>query len=167
MADAKRLNRFRPVASCVVLLVLAWSLAGCASDDVGGVQRVEIGGETFTLELALTHEARFRGLSGRDFIAPDGGMLFVFRHEAERAFVMRECLVPIDILFLDPRGRVLNTHAMRVEPADTPESSLKRYASRGKTSLVIELAGGSVERLGVETGDTIDLPLLELKRRAR
>ena len=94
-------------------------------------------------------------------------MLFVFPYEDEREFVMRRCLVPIDILFLDPRGTVLNTHAMLVEPADTPERELKRYASEGKSALVIELAGGTVERLGVQAGDTIELPVLELKRRAR
>jgi len=167
MADAKRLTPFRSLRAYAALLVLALVFTGCASDDIGGVQRVEIGGEVFELELALTHATRFRGLSGREHIAPDGGMLFVFPREAERAFVMRECLVPIDILFLDPRGRVLNTHAMQVEPAGTPESQLKRYASKGKSSLVIELAGGTVDRLGVEAGNTIALPTLELKRRAR
>lgn len=167
MADATFVNRLRPLFSYIALIALIWVFTGCASEDLGGVQRVEIGGETFELELALTRETRFRGLSGRVSIPADGGMLFVFPQEAPRAFVMRECLVPIDILFLNPRGQVLNTHAMQVEPPGTPESQLKRYASQGQSSLVIELAGGTVQRLGVEAGDRIDLPVLELKRRAR
>ncbi|MEM1108422.1 MAG: DUF192 domain-containing protein [Planctomycetota bacterium] len=150
--------------SLVALTVL---LAGCANENAGGIQKVEIKGEVFDLELALTRQEQFSGLSGRESIAPDGGMLFVFPREAERTFVMRECLVPIDILFLDPRGAVINTHAMQVEPPGTPERELKPYRSEAKSSLVIELAGGTVERLGIEKGDLIELPVLELKRRAQ
>ncbi len=168
MAHRHPVSFLRHLMMGIALAGLMWAATGCHSgEDVGGVQRVEIKGEVFALELALTPEARFQGLSHRAFIAPDGGMLFVFPQEAERTFVMRDCLVPIDILFLDPRGRVLNTHAMQNVPLGTPESQLKRYPSDGKSSLAIELAGGTVERLGVEPGDTIDLPVLELKRRAR
>lgn len=150
-----------------VFIAMACGIFGCSTETVGGVQRVEIKGEVFDLELALDPATRLQGLSDRESIAPDGGMLFVFPYEDERAFVMRRCLVPIDILFLDPKGTVLNTHAMQIEPPGTPEEALRRYESRGKSSLVIELAGGSVERLGITAGDHIDLPFLELKRRAR
>ncbi|MEM6853853.1 MAG: DUF192 domain-containing protein [Planctomycetota bacterium] len=167
MAHAKRLKPTQLVFGWVLIFASALLLTGCAGETTGGTQRVEIAGEVFKLELALDNPSRIQGLSDRDFIAPDGGMLFVFPYEDEREFVMRRCLVPIDILFLDPRGTVLNTHAMLVEPADTPERELKRYASEGKSALVIELAGGTVERLGVQAGDSIELPVLELKRRAR
>lgn len=167
MADAKKLKRLQTSRSLFTLVLIAWAIVGCASETAGGVQRVEIKGEVFELELALDSATRLQGLSDRESIASDGGMLFVFPYEAERQFVMRRCLVPIDILFLDPKGTVLNTHAMQVEPPGTPEESLKRYASRGKSSLVIELAGGTVARLGVAAGDRVELPFLELKRRAR
>ncbi|MEM8738225.1 MAG: DUF192 domain-containing protein [Planctomycetota bacterium] len=142
--------------------------SGCAAESgAAGTQRVEIGGERFTLELAMTPAARVQGLSDRTFIAADGGMLFVFPSEAEREFVMRRCLVPIDIVFLGPRGGVMSMHAMAVEPAGTPEGELKRYGSGGKTAIAIELAGGTLERLGVAVGDRVELPIVELKRRAR
>lgn len=170
MADAKHLNSSRCAFApfVLVLVLLALMLGGCANDTAsGGVQRVEIKGEVFKLELAMDQNSRVQGLSDRDFIAPDGGMLFVFPYEADRTFVMRRCLVPIDIMYLDPKGVVLNTHAMQIEPPGTPEQDLKGYRSEGKSALVIELAGGTVERLGVKKGDQIDLPILELKRRAQ
>ncbi|MEM9419147.1 MAG: DUF192 domain-containing protein [Planctomycetota bacterium] len=170
MADAKHLipSRFALLPTTVALILFALTLGGCANDAAsGGTQRVEIKGEVFTLELAMDRASRFQGLSDRDFIAPDGGMLFVFPYEADRAFVMRRCLVPIDIMYLDPKGVVLNTHAMQIEPPGTREEDLKPYRSEGKSALVIELAGGTVERLGVKKGDQIDLPIVELKRRAQ
>ncbi|MEM6459992.1 MAG: DUF192 domain-containing protein [Planctomycetota bacterium] len=153
--------------SAVLFVFTVLAVCACAGDETTGTQRVEIADKTFTLELAMTRQTRYRGLSGRDHVADDGGMLFVFPNEARREFVMRDCLVPIDILFLDPTGRVMNTHAMAVEPPDTPERRLRRYPSDGPTSLAIELAGGTVARLGVTPGDTVALPVLELKRRAR
>ncbi|MEM9883819.1 MAG: DUF192 domain-containing protein [Planctomycetota bacterium] len=157
----------RTLNPAILSIVTLLAIGACAGDETTGTQRVEIAGETFTLELALTRRAQHRGLSGRDHIPADGGMLFVFPYEEQRYFVMRDCLVPIDIIFLNPAGRVMNSHAMAVEPPDTPERQLKRYPSDGPTSLAIELAGGTVARLGVEPGDTVELPVLELKRRAR
>lgn len=164
MADAK--SEYLKPTRIIMVLLLVLATAGCKSDGTTGTHRVVIGEQTFDLELAMTNAARFRGLSGREKVAADGGMLFVFPSEAEREFVMRECRVPIDILFLGPTGEVLTTHAMQVEPAGTPEADLPGYSSGGKSAVVIELAGGTVARLGVEPGDRISLPIAELKRRA-
>ena len=146
--------------------VLPWGVGCQGAATSAGTQRVEIGGEFFELELALTHAARYQGLSDRESIDEDGGMLFVFPYEAERTFVMRDCLVPIDILFLGGRGQVLSAYAMEVEPAGRSDAQLVPYRSRGKSAVVIELKGGTLENLGVEVGDVIELPMLELKRRA-
>ena len=44
-------------------------------------------------------------------------MLFAFPDARERQFVMRDCLIPLDIVFLDPGGRVIRTAHMPLEPA--------------------------------------------------
>lgn len=131
------------------------------------IQRVEIEGQAFELELAVTGQERFRGLSGRESIAADGGMLFVFPDEKVRQFVMRDCLVPIDIIFLDGQGQVLNSHAMQVEPVATRSNPTRRYGSAGPTRFAIELRGGKVAELGVRAGDRVELPVASLKARAR
>ncbi|MFP3422318.1 DUF192 domain-containing protein, partial [Bacillus sp. SIMBA_161] len=86
-------------------------------------------------------------------------MLFVFPDARVRRFVMRKCLVPIDIVFLDAAGRIVAMHEMAVEPYDTPESELKRYSSRYPAQFAIELRGGWLERLELETGEKVALPL--------
>ncbi len=131
-------------------------------------QRLTIKGETFTLELALDDASRLQGLSDRPMIADDGGMLFVFPREEQREFVMRRCLVPIDIAFLNARGEVVWMHAMQVErDPDMPEHRLKRYSSHYPAQFAIELKEGSLRRLGLAQGDRIDLPLDALKGRVR
>jgi uncharacterized protein len=161
----------RALIISALALLIPWA-GGCsdgepqATDDTH--QAVTIKGETFNLELALDEDTRIQGLSDRAEIAPDGGMLFVFPDEQRRAFVMRRCLVPIDIAFLDAQGEVLWMHAMQVEPdPNAPDNRLKPYDSHHPAQFAIELRDGTLRRLGLRQGDRIDLPLDDLKRRAR
>ncbi len=150
------------------LLLLAL-LLGCQPEapTETDTQTIHLAGRTFTLELALDHDARVQGLSDRAQIAEQGGMLFVFPQPRVLEFVMRRCPVPIDVIFLDPGGRVTATHAMTVEPPGTPEAQLKRYSSRYVAQFAIELKGGSLATLGLDPGDRVPLPLDALKQRAR
>lgn len=156
---------------CALLLMLS-QLGGCGGGQPAVGLRtvpVELGGRRFVLELALTPEQRHQGLSDRPAIAPDGGMLFVFPDDrvAVQQFVMRRCLVPIDIAFLDREGRVLAMHAMAVQPPETAEADLVRYSSRYPAQFAIELAGGTLADLELSPGDRVELPLAALKARAR
>ncbi len=151
--------------------LLAWIctwLAGCSGPaTTGGTIDVTLGGERFTLELALDDAQRYQGLSDRDRIAPDGGMLFVFPQSAPRAFVMRRCLVPIDIIFLSHNGLIVAMHRMTVEPYDTSEGQLRRYASQWPAQFAIELAGGTLDRLNLQVSQRVELPYESLRQRAR
>lgn len=163
-----RAPRRRGVSLLLVLALLA--LGGCgqsAASSEHATQRVEIAGETFELELALTPKQRYQGLSDVPEIPERGGMLFVFPEAAERTFVMRRCLVPIDILFLDAAGRVVAMHEMEVEPYDTPSEALTPYASRYPAQFAVELKGGWLDRLEVSVGDRVELPREKLKAEAR
>jgi uncharacterized membrane protein (UPF0127 family) len=151
------------------ILTLALTLAavpGCGSQSSGSgsqtTQTVQIDGKTFELELALTPQARYDGLSGRDHIDKRGGMLFVFPEPTRTHFVMRDCNVPIDLMFLDSDGRILQTHQMPVEPGPP----WTRYPSRYPAQFAIELKGGMFDKLDLQSIDRIDLPTQRLKARA-
>lgn len=142
--------------------------------------KVTIKDRDFRLELALDDEHRFKGLSGRKEIPKDGGMLFVFKRAEEREFVMRDCPIPIDIIFLDGTGRVVAKHKMKVEEPRRPdepktddpsldkyEQRLKRYGSKYAAQFVIELAGDTLDTLEVKEGDKVKLDTVGLKKRAK
>lgn len=169
----------------LMLMLMTLALTGCSNKPQGGqdanVESVKINGEWFQLELALDGATRFKGLSGREHIEPDGGMLFVFRSASSLNFVMRDCSVDIDIIFLDPSGHITAMHHMPVEsprdpvtePLDsrgvsrTYEERLTKYPSGFPAQFVIELAGGTLERLGLADGDPIKLDTEGLKARAK
>jgi len=159
----------------LALCTLGMTLASCSDKAVSAnVESVQIAGRWFHLELAADEPTRMKGLGGREFIEPDGGMLFVFPTAAKRSFVMRDCPISIDIIFLDPSGRVVATHHMEAEePRREGESDwqyeerLKRYSSRFASQFVIELAGGTLESLELKAGDRIALDTAKLKARAK
>ncbi|MEM6553059.1 MAG: DUF192 domain-containing protein [Planctomycetota bacterium] len=130
-------------------------------------QEIEIAGQRFDLELAVNPGQRYLGLSGRQSIADDGGMLFVFPRVSVREFVMRDCVIPIDIIFVDDAGKVVAIHAMQVEPLETRSNPTRRYSSVEPVRFAIELRGGRIAELGVSIGDQIELPTASLKARAR
>jgi uncharacterized protein len=156
----------------VVIGFCALLMSGCSSeaepDPVSAdesVLDVTLKGEVFRLELALDDDSRTQGLSDREEIAADGGMLFVFPEEKQRSFWMLRCPVPIDIAFLDARGEVVWMHAMQVEP--DPNKPVKQYNSHYPAQFAVELREGTIRRLGLAQEDRIDLPIEALKDRVR
>lgn len=131
---------------------------------------VQIGGEQFTVKVANDDAGRIQGLKGVTEISPDGGMIFIFPSCQPRSFWMADCLVDMDLVFLDAQGRVTATHTMHVEApprADEPraayERRLKRYESVYPAQFAIELKAGTLERLGIEVNSKIPLDLSRLK----
>ena len=133
--------------------------------------KLELGGRSFELELALTDEARTQGLMHRDKIAETGGMLFVYPSgepfPAVLNFWMKNCLVPIDVIFLNPKGIITAIHEMQPPEPGMHDDELTRYSSRLPAQFAIELRGGMAAELGLTTGSRIELPMDELLEMAR
>ena len=163
------------------LRVLVLLAAACGAPDPPAaatgareVAFVALGGESFTLDLALDPPTRQRGLSGRGEIPRHGGMLFVLPRPQPFAMVMRDCPVPIDVAFLDADGRVVAVHEMAVEPPRAPgessaayESRLPLYSSPTPVLFAIETAGGRLRELGLAEGARVALDAKALVARAR
>jgi hypothetical protein len=103
----------------------------------------------FTVEIAETDAQRAQGLMYRPTLAADRGMLFIFPNDHVVSMWMKNTLVPLDMLFVDAGGKIVTIRERAVP------GSLKIVSSRIAVRAVLELAGGSVSRLGLMTGDKI------------
>jgi uncharacterized membrane protein (UPF0127 family) len=159
----------------VFVLLATAGMVGCGevrSAPSGGFESVTIAGETFRLELAADEASRTQGLMHRESIPADGGMLFVFPRSEVRSFWMAYCLVDIDVIFLDPQGRITALHQMKAEAPQQSDESRGAYERRlhqvqywsgFPAQFAIELRGGTLDRLDVEVDDKIALDLDRLK----
>jgi hypothetical protein len=160
---------------------------------------VKLAGRTFQLEQAIDDETRFKGLSGRTTIAEDGGMIFIFpQGRCKRMeFVMRDCPIDIDIIYVNANARITAMHHMKTEapratheqelkaPAGYPdapkwtwsndayESRLRKWSSRYDCCVAIELRAGTLKLDGdgsgieLKVGDKLELDLKALQAKAK
>lgn len=152
----KRFTRHTIAAFALLLFALP---AAAQSQDPGFERStlVIVSGDErhpFTVEMAVTSEQRAQGLMFRRELAADAGMLFDFGKRPSRAAMwMKNTLIPLDMLFIAPDGRI-ESIAERTVP-----HSLESISSRGPVRAVLELNGGTVSRLGIEPGDRVEHPL--------
>jgi uncharacterized membrane protein (UPF0127 family) len=109
--------------------------------DTKGLERCK-----FVTELALTEDQHARGLMHRVSLPDDTGMLFLFNNEEIRRFWMRDTLIPLDLVFIDSRGIVVNVHC-GAKPMD--ETSI---TSRFPARYVLEINAGLVSKCGIGSG---------------
>ena len=111
------------------------------------------GVHVFTVEIADTEPARERGLMFRKELPAGQGMLFDFHQEQQVGFWMKNTLIPLDMIFIDGRGRVVS-----VAHSATPLSE-KVIMSGAPARAVLEVIGGTARRLGIEPGDRVYNPI--------
>ena len=103
----------------------------------------------FTVELAVTRAEQERGLMFRKSLAPDRGMLFPYNPPQRAAFWMKNTLIPLDIIYIAPDGRVLSIARNAVPHDETP------LPSGGVIRGVLEIPGGRAAQLGILPGDRV------------
>ena len=95
---------------------------------------LKIGEKIIETELVFNQEAMYLGLSGRENLLPDKGMLFVFKNYGQQSFSMRNMNFPLDIVFLKD-GKVMKVFS-NLAPEGISPKNLYQY---GPTDMVIEL----------------------------
>lgn len=117
---------------------------------------LKVGSEVVHAWLMDTESKRQEGmmfLTDKD-VADDQGMLFVFKEpeaDKEHGFWMHNTLIPLDIVYLSPKGQVLNVaHGKVKDDTSLPPSGTYQY--------VLEVKDGLTAKWGLKPGDTIVIP---------
>src|ERR1700745_373144 len=111
------------------------------------------GRHRFNVEVAQTPEQMEQGLMFRRSLAPDAGMLFDYKAPTVATMWMRNTLIPLDMLFVEAKGRIVNIRERAVP------QSLDVIAALAPVRAVIELNGGTAARLGIAPGDRVEHPI--------
>ena len=144
-----------------IMLFLMLCLAGC--DKTGEVEKnntisLEIEDQTIQVEVADSPQEWELGLSYRDTLANDHGMLFVFPNERRRSFWMRGCNFDIDLAYIETDGTISEIITMKKEPLSTPPESLTTYPSQSPTiRYALEMIGGWFEEHNIDMTAKVNL----------
>lgn len=83
-------------------------------------ETLQIGEQIFKLEIADEPEELARGLSGREKLPEDYGLLFVFPKPGRHGFWMKDMKFPIDIIWLDENKEIISI-TKNLEPNSYPQ----------------------------------------------
>jgi len=101
---------------------------------------------------ADTPDTRAQGLMFVKGMQPGQAMIFVYAPAQQVGMWMKNTLIPLDMLFVDEGGCVVKVHE-RARPGD-----LGTIESGVPVVMVVELAGGTAETLGLAKGDRVVRP---------
>ncbi|MDE0048973.1 MAG: DUF192 domain-containing protein [Rhodospirillales bacterium] len=146
-----RLEQMRALALVALLAVVAFAPAAAAESGALEPLTIETGAGVHAIEVEVARTAAERGvgLMHRAELAPEHGMLFDFGATRQVTMWMKNTLIPLDMFFADEDGRIV-TIAERTTPL-----SEKRIHSGQPVLFVLEMIGGSAERLGIAVGDRL------------
>lgn len=135
---------------------MADATAAAATDpDARDIVRIatSAGEHTVRVELALDEASQQRGLMFRRHLAADSGMLFIYDPARPIGMWMKNTYLSLDMLFADESGRIVSI-VERTEPF-----SRRIITVPGLVFAVLEVNGGTAERLGIRPGDRLLNPL--------
>ncbi len=115
--------------------------------------RIKIHDHIFTVEIAASAKEKERGLGYRDSLAPDHSMLFPYDHKDQYQFWMKGMRFPLDFIWIDGRRIVDITTNVPAPIGD----ALPIYRPKVPVDKILELNAGTVEKIGIAIGDTIEI----------
>lgn len=107
----------------------------------------------FDIEIADTESKREYGLMNRTSLSGQSGMLFVFDHADTYAFWMKNTKIPLDMIWLDHDGRVVDVQT--AVPCTSDPCPVYTPAHSGL--YVLELNAGSAHAIGLITGSMMTI----------
>lgn len=102
----------------------------------------------YTVDVVSTEASREKGLSGRDGLSPNNGMLFVFAEPGFDCFWMKDMKFDIDMLWFDQYQSLVHIQE-NATTSTFPSSFCPQTAAR----YVLEVPVGTVKQLGLRLGD--------------
>ena len=114
---------------------------------------VSINGNPLTVELATSPASRGCGLSHRNELPENQGMLFIFSDLRPRNFWMKDTFIPLSIAYLDDSGQIISIQDM------VPLQTDPHYPSSHPAAYALEVNQGWFSRHGIGVGDVVEMKL--------
>lgn len=115
---------------------------------------VKINEQIIVVDIVRDESARAKGLSGREGLGVNEGMLFIFDEPGIYPFWMKGMKFPIDIVWISGNRIVGLKERVPPEPG-VPDRELTTYTPPEPADKVLELAAGRARLLRATIGDTM------------
>ncbi len=132
-------------------------------EPVESTQKSEVilpSGKQISVDVADDASERVEGLSGRETMNADAGMLFVFPSLENQVIWMKDMKFDIDIIWINDQGEVVHIEkdAKKPEPGIL-DAELSLYASMEPTTYILEVPAGVAQSERLKVGDKVQIKI--------
>jgi len=125
-------------------------------------KKIKLGQKEIEVEIADTELARTQGLSGRESLAEDKGMLFIFpNRNVTPIFWMKGMKFALDLVWIKDNKIIKIDKNVPPPETNTADSLLPRYTVNEPVDYVLEVNGGFCQKNQIKEGETVDLSSLK------
>lgn len=125
------------------------------------IRQVVINDAKIKVEIADTQTKRSQGLGGRESLASDEGMLFIFEKVDKYPFWMKGLKFPLDFVWIK-EDKVIDLLTNIPPPqSGQKDETLPIYQPKEPINKVLEVNAGTVDRLKIKVGDTVKIESLQ------
>jgi len=118
--------------------------------DSSSYKKIIIGDRVIKVESAESVMEKQKGLSGRNFMRTNNGMLFIFSQSDYYPFWMKDMKFPIDIIWIDEKLKIIG-----FEKNINPNSFPKKFIPQLPAKYVLEVNGGWSDENEIKEGVNI------------
>lgn len=117
---------------------------------------IQINNNSYNLEIAKTISQKSKGLSQRNNLCQNCGMIFVFPTDSIWPFWMKDTFIPLDIIWINKENKIVSIQTAQPE-YNVSQSQLKIYKNDIPAKFVIEINANQAQQLNLKVGDYINL----------
>lgn len=139
-----------------LLAALVLTLAGFFFWSTSDGSRLQVGSTTVRVEVRDDEQGRNLGLSGRETLGEDEGMLFVFDQPAAHEFWMKDMNFPLDFVWIND-GRVMDLSEHIPAPDKLTNEPPMMVRPNSPANWVLEVNSGWVELNQIRVGDRVEM----------
>jgi uncharacterized membrane protein (UPF0127 family) len=121
----------------------------------GGGGTVAFKQTSFLAEVAVTQQETAKGLMYRQSLAKDRCMFFVYGEDGYHAIWMKNCLIALDVAWVDAEGKVLETTEQVPPCSPMRGDDCPTYGGTLPSRYFIEFPAGTFKHLGLKKGDRL------------
>ncbi len=138
----------------VLVFIIMLTLILTGFRFVNNKSHVFINDQKIKVDIADESSEYIKGLSGREVLDKNRGMLFIFSDYSQHSFWMKDMLFPIDIIWIKDNKIVKIDKNIPI-----PNKKLEAYLSPEEVNYVLEVNAGYCDKYGIEVGDSVGFKL--------
>lgn len=113
-------------------------------------QTITIGSKKLFIKIADEPYEQTQGLSGKEYMAEDEGMIFIFEQSLIPAFWMKNMKFGLDIIWIDAENKIIG-----LEKNVSPDTYPKTFSPSSPIKYVLEVNADWSDKNQIKAGDKI------------